>query len=55
MALFLPNNIQPLVPASNIDNWDDLEQNQSSLSEAEFFKRPEGLANRIVEIDYIQL
>jgi len=55
MSLFLPSNIEPLAPASNLDNWNDQVDSESALANADFFKQPQGMEHRNVEIDYIQL
>jgi hypothetical protein len=55
MSLFLPTNVDSLAPASNLDNWNDQVDSESTLANADFFKKPKGMENRNVEIDYIQL
>lgn len=55
MALFLPPNVEPLAPASDVDSWNDQADIEDSLANAEFFKKPIGLENRNVEVDYVQL
>uniref|UniRef100_A0A7S3VG49 3-dehydroquinate synthase N-terminal domain-containing protein n=1 Tax=Chaetoceros debilis TaxID=122233 RepID=A0A7S3VG49_9STRA len=55
MALFLPPTVEPLASASNVDSWNDQVDNENSLANAEFFKKPIGLKNRNVEVDYVQL
>lgn len=57
MALFLPPNVQPLEPAANLDTWNDqqLDAADGSKSNADYFKKPIGMENRNVELDYHQL
>lgn len=55
MALFLPPNVKPLEPAANLENWDDQIDSESALANADFFKKPIGVENRNVDIDYFQL
>lgn len=56
MALFLPPNVKPLEPMSNLDNWNDqLESVDGSDPNAEFFKKNIGTENRNVEVEYHQL
>jgi hypothetical protein len=55
MALFLPKNVQPLAPAANLDNWNDQTEIDTSISNFDFFKKPSGMENRSVEINYHQL
>jgi hypothetical protein len=55
MSLFLPNNVAPIAPAANLDNWNDQIDSESSLANADFFKKPTGMENRNVEINYHQL
>ena len=49
--------MKPLVPAANtnLENWNDEIDSNSALANAEFFKRPKGMEDRSVEIDYHQL
>ena len=53
MSLFLPPNVQPLEPASSMQNWND--QLSSELENADFFKSPKGMENRSVQLNYNQL
>jgi hypothetical protein len=55
MSLFLPNNVAPIAPAANLDNWNDQIDSESFLANADFFKKPTGMENRNVEINYHQL
>ena len=52
MALFLPPNVKPLEPAANLENWDDQIDSESALANADIFKKPIGVENRNVDIDY---
>lgn len=52
MALFLPTNVKPLAPASNMTSWDDSNVDTSNIN---FFKTPKGLEKRSVELGYKQL
>ena len=55
MALFLPPNVTPLAPASNVNTWSD-DSIEGSLANAEFFQKPaKGFEDRDVKLDYIQL
>lgn len=53
MALFLPKNVEPLAPASNLENWND--QAENALANTDFFQKPKGMENRSVHVDYFQL
>ena len=53
MSLFLPKNVQPLQPASNISTWSD--DSKIDVANTDFFKIPKGLEKRSVEIGYKQL
>ena len=52
MALFLPANVKPLEPASNMSTWDDSNVGTANI---DFFKTPKGLEKRSVELDYKEL
>jgi hypothetical protein len=54
MSLFLPPNVQPLPPSANLETWSDQDVD-GALANAEFFKKPKGMENRTVELDYIQM
>lgn len=55
MSLFLSSNVKPLAHAENLDSWNDQLHSESALASTEFFKKPTGMENRSVSLDYHQL
>jgi hypothetical protein len=53
MALFLPNNVEPLAPAADLNSWND--KTDGAHAEAEYFQKPIGIEKRNVGIKYHQL